>query len=221
MITNLTIDRIKEVSNAQVDLVPDSYWSRLGKKFLHIYYKEIINSRYSFGLVFLYQDRVAGYITATKDARMLMRDVIKNNALEIAKIYLAKLFTAPTVAIDAIRLAGFGLFDRNEKTNKVSAGITSFGVLPEGRSLRFFKNTGFRVSEKLFEHCIKRLKENSVDFIRADTRSDNISMNNFYKRAGFKIMYSYRIGILKYKKDTCSYMQALDINEYLKRGKHD
>ncbi|PIQ89633.1 MAG: hypothetical protein COV72_02125 [Candidatus Omnitrophica bacterium CG11_big_fil_rev_8_21_14_0_20_42_13] len=214
MIKKLSIEDINAVAQAQMELVPDSYLSRLGQGFLSIYYHQVCRSSFSAGFVYVYNEKIAGYMTATEDSSRLLKDVFKHNFFELIMTFFIVLIRNPKVFLDGIKLIFFIVFDRQERANKIKAELNTFGVLPEYRSRDFFRETKIKISKELFEKCIEFLRKRGIGFVKVSTRSDNAAINNFYKKMGFEVKYTYRSPVIRYDGATFSYMNVLDINKY-------
>ena len=208
MIRVLTNEVFKEYADelirAQIFLVPDSFLSKLGNDFLYRYYREIVNSDYCKGFIYIHEGKLAGYITATKDVYRLMTNAIRKS---FARIIIGSFL----MLFELLKLFFYAFFNKDENVSATKAELTTFGVLPEYRKVTL--DGPSVISKELLKNAIDWFKNEGVEQVRVGTKNNNKRMNNLITRAGFKVLYAFKNPVTEYEDGERNFMWILELKE--------
>ena len=76
MIRPICPDDLDKVVSLHTDYMDDSVFARLGKRFLRRLYQGTISSSRGIGYVYVKDDRVMGFITATTHTTRLFKEIL-------------------------------------------------------------------------------------------------------------------------------------------------
>lgn len=218
MIKQLDDDGIESISILHEELLPESIFAIFGKEFLSKYfYKEVIKNENLFCDIYEFNRKIIGFITYTNDSPHIFIRQIKNHPFLISFILIKVIFKRASRLKFILSSINF-LFKQQKKIlPDISSEILSFAVLPEYRvhnydkatgtirDTNFYKQSGIKVGEELFNRMITNLKRLNCKRLKIMTPADNISSNLFYKKMGCELT-SIKNRIF-----------GLDINVYVKK----
>ena len=177
-----------ELSELHEALLEHSPVVLMGKEFLREFYYSVLPSD---GLIFgaiAYVDRKpAGFMVATASPADFMSRAIRSHWLRLCWIMCKSLLRNPGRLV-AVKEAY--LIQRNVQTEDYGAEVgelLSFGVLPEFRSRRFIKETGFHISSDLLATTTKELRGSGKRTLRAIVDKDNLAAQLFYRSNGWRV----------------------------------
>ncbi len=188
MIIEMTHEHVPAVAAIHRQVLPNDLLSRLGISFMERYlYSKVIDSPWAVGYVYLYNQRVVGYITGTTNSAAFYR-YTWSEMLTLPFFLLPSLICRPMLLGDLTEAMEFS---RVKNIFFVEAEIASVGVLPEYRSIDFYKKTKLNIAAELNRYLIRDLRSIGIKELFGIFRSDNTPAIVTYQNLGFTLRQEF------------------------------
>ena len=186
MITKLTPDWIRSVSEAHVTLDPTAFLSQPKEIGVHfrerIFYPAVLSHPQSFVWIYKVGDRLAGYIVGTKDTSDFYQYLKSFRPFRLSLLIAKASLKNPKLLVQCFHLRR--KFNQPSQEQFAAAEIISLGVLPEFRTKEFEQAAGTHVADHLFQKGIMSFKELNVKKFQVSTIETNEPANIFYREHG-------------------------------------
>jgi len=190
MIKRLTSDKIKDVAEIHAMVLPRSPIPKLGKEFIEkFYYAKLIENNTFFCDVYEFEGKIAGFIAYTTNSKKLLRDEMKKHWWLITSIILKTILKRPSVIFVLFSTILLILKQGKEPAAHIAPEVLSFAVLPEYRSVDFYKRHQIKIAHELFKNMLEKYKQLNVREFKLFTGVDEYHTlaNIFYKSFGLKL----------------------------------
>jgi ribosomal protein S18 acetylase RimI-like enzyme len=175
-------DDIQYVVSVHVASFPGFFLSFLGRSFLSLFYRGIIDDSSGIAFVSLNNDNVpCGFVAGTANPQDFYSRLLKRDWLKFALASIGPVCRKPTIIL---RVARALLHPGQNPLGEDVAGLFSIGVLPELQGT----GAGKILVNAFLEEARKRGCERV--FLTTD-RDDNEPVNHFYEKLGFKVEREY------------------------------
>ncbi|MFX1555533.1 MAG: GNAT family N-acetyltransferase [Promethearchaeota archaeon] len=158
-----------------IQCISTGFISSMGIDFVTILYEAIAQSKSSFGVVAVRNEKVFGFAAFTTNINELYKSIIRRKGLKFALLLAGRI-----CSLKRIKSMFETLFypARTKKMNLPSAELLSIAVAGEEQR----KGLAGQLIEKGFGHY----RENGVDNVKVLIGADNTAGNNFYLKYGFE-----------------------------------
>lgn len=187
MIIKANYKHINSIVDIHLNSFKDFFMTKLGKKFLKIYYKSILNYEYGVLLVGINNGEIigfaAGFIYPDKFYSNLKKQKIK-----IIFSLILKLLTNPKIFLDIYKrfIVVKKRSESSDKEESESCELSSIAVSP------YSNNKGY--GRQLINLFVEESKKYNVKCIYLTTDADNNdNVNKFYKSCGFIVSETFTI----------------------------
>lgn len=167
---------IDEISRIHYSVLTESFLNNFGLNFLQIIYTNLLKSKNAILIVSEENDNIIGYALAYSDYSKFFKTAISENFIMIGLIVLGKILQKPKILIKLVST----LFKSNTETEH--AELQFIAVTPT--------NQGKNIGTKLIEKLNIEFGQSNIKNYFVGTKTDNLLSNNFYKKLGFKMIYT-------------------------------
>ncbi len=155
---------------------------KLGKEFIRIFYESILNSGYSFGYVYVIENKIIAFAMGINDYERFNAYFKSNNLYNILKLIILKLFTF-SISINTILNA---IID-GKKYTKLRMSNCHLGAL--GKDLEF---EDILVSKKAIRECVGKVIDtflsSDMNFCWSVCDKSNVGMIKLHYELGFALI---------------------------------
>lgn len=182
MLRPMTKDDVSQVVTVHLNSFPGFFLSFLGKRFLYLFYKGVIDATEGIGFVYLNNaGDPCGFVAGTSNPRGFYSRLLKRDWLKFSLAALGPICRKPS-AIP--RIAKALLHPGQNPAGGDIAGLFSIGILPE------LQGTG--AGKKLVQAFLGEATRRGCKrvFLTTD-RDNNDGVNAFYTKLGFSVERQY------------------------------
>jgi ribosomal protein S18 acetylase RimI-like enzyme len=149
----------------------------LGKNFLELLYKSIIEDPSGIGFVYLTSNEVAGFVFGSTQPTGFYKRILKKKFLQFGFAALGAIIRKPIILFRLLRVFSLA----NQEINQPGRGtLMSIAVDPD--------HQGKSIGKELVLSFLKESKKKGCQSIDLTTDAvENDSVNDFYKRMGFSL----------------------------------
>jgi ribosomal protein S18 acetylase RimI-like enzyme len=171
----MTLSDIDAVVEIHVTALPEYFLTSLGRKFLALYYREVVASKLGISLVFVRDGRVLGFVTGEFSPGRFYRELFLRRWLAFGFRTLAAVVRRPVILVRIAR----ELWHRVEAPRSEDvARLASLAVLPE------VEGRGYGLA--LVAAAIEHVRRHGGTVIRLEVKQENQSLLDAYRRMGFQ-----------------------------------
>ena len=174
---DLQVVHAGQVASLHIQCISTGFISSMGIDFVTSLYEAIVQSKSSFGVVAVKNEKVLGFVAFTTNLNKLYKSVVWRKGAK-----LALLLAGNMLSLRQIKKTFETLFypARTKKMNLPSAELLSIAVGPEERG----KGLAGELIEKGFQHYQKI----GVDKVKVLIGADNKPGNKLYLKTGFELV---------------------------------
>jgi ribosomal protein S18 acetylase RimI-like enzyme len=189
MIAELTSDFVHTVATIHQTVLPADLLSRLGVPFMERYlYSRVVNSPSAVGYVYLYNQQVVGYITGTIDSDAFYR-------MQPAELATLPLTMVPSIVRNPLLIRelveAMQFVQVKGGLKFINSEIASVGVLPEFRSIEFYRAHKLNIAAQLNLHLLRELRSRGVKELFGIFDSKNTLALVSYQNLGFTTRHEF------------------------------
>ena len=173
MIRNARKEEIEKIVNLHLASLKEGILYHLGKDILKIFYKEILDDKNSFILVYGPKKNILGVAASTKNVKELFDKIKKNHFPIIAFNVLKKSLANPSLPFKLLQ----------KYPSQINAELLFLYVKEAQR--------GKGIGEKLIVGTLKKFKAMGVNKYKITIISSNTKGKKFYERLGFGKIQTY------------------------------
>lgn len=196
MIVPLSPETVEDVAKIHASELPHSPIPRLGHEFMtRFFYGKLLHDPLFYCYVFCHQGKTAGFISFSVDSKKLFRNGIRHHFLLLCRIILKTIVCQPQTLPVVFASILFMKSQKKEVLADIDAEVLTFAILPEFRTVEFYKNTGVKVGEALFSKMAQKYNELKVKQIKlfTETKKANLLAKLFYTSFHMKIEGTYNV----------------------------
>lgn len=173
---------IDSIVNIHLDAFEGFTLSLLGKRFLHRFYRAIINDDSGILLVAESQQQVVGFVSGTTAPEGYYKKLLLEQFVGFGFAALIGILTHPKQAFHLVKMVLSALTYRGDKPKDIGEAVllSSIGVKPDTSS----KGAGRLLLSAFEQQCILQHYKNV--YLTTD-RDGNERVNQFYRRSGYEI----------------------------------
>ena len=154
----------------------DYFLTSLGRKFLALYYREVVRSKLGISLVFVRDGRVLGFVTGEFSPGRFYHELFLRRWFAFGFHALAAVARRPAVLLRIAR----ALWQRVEAPRNADvARLASLAVLPE------VEGRGYGLA--LVAASIEQVRRHGGTLILLEVKRENQNLIDAYQRMGFKV----------------------------------
>jgi len=174
---DLQVVHAGQVAELHIQCISTGFISSMGIDFVTSLYEAIVQSKSSFGVVAVRNEKVLGFAVFTTNLNKLYKSVVWRKGL-----IFALLLAGNMLSLRRVKKMFETLFypARTKKMNLPSAELLSIAVGPEERG----KGLAGQLIEKSFRYCQKT----GVDKVKVLIGADNKPGNKLYLKTGFELV---------------------------------
>jgi ribosomal protein S18 acetylase RimI-like enzyme len=170
-------------------VLPDDLLSRLGAPFMERYlYSKVVESPWAIGYVYIYNNQVVGYITGTINS-FAFYQYEWAELLTMPSVLLPNLLHHPGLIRDLVEAFEFSRV--KSKLSFIESEIPSVGVLPEYRSVNFYRIHKLNIAMELNYQLMRGLRSRGVKELFGVFHSENALALVSYQNLGFTIRHEF------------------------------
>lgn len=189
MIVEMTHEHVHAAATSHRVVLPDDLLPRLGVSFMERYlYSRVVDSPWAVGYVYIHDQQVVGYITGTTNSA----EFYKYRWSELAAMplfLLPSLLRRPALLRDIVEAIEFSRI--KSKLSFIESEIPSVGVLPEYRSIEFYRTHKLNIAAKLNYRLIRELRSRGVKETFGIFHSENTLAIVSYQNLGFTTRHEF------------------------------
>ena len=172
---DLQVAHAGQVAALHIQCISTGFISSLGIDFVTSLYEAIVQSKSSFGVVALRNEKVLGFAAFTTNLNKLYKSVVWRKGLLFALLLVGNVRSRRRVKkmFETLFYPG-----RIKNMNLPSAELLSIAVDPEERG----KGLAGQLIEKGFQHC----RKTGIDKVKVLIGADNKPGNKLYLKFGFE-----------------------------------
>lgn len=179
MIQQMTERHVAEACQIHIEALSDSFLPMLGRDFLRVLYTGILEYNLGFGFVYMVDDKVVGFVLASKDTGKLFKEVIKRKWLILLLTVPRKVIKSPSILIRMYETFSYP----KENPKDSCAELLVIAIDKDYR--------GKKIGKELINSLNTRFLRENIYKYKVSVYSDNKNANEFYKAAGFKFDHSF------------------------------
>lgn len=177
----MTSGHVRAVVDLHLLAFPDFFLTFLGKSFLTVYYKAIIQHDDAIKIALVDNSQVVGFVVGTMNPSGFYSSLLKNHVFSFALASVPALIKKPQTFFRLVRALGK---PKEASAGKDAAELTSLAVLPQ------YQGHGY--GQILVDAFIKQCRERYGRKIMLTTDArNNDKVNSFYTKAGFGLVRSF------------------------------
>ena len=175
-VRSMALADVDAVVEIHATALPDYFLTSLGRKFLALYYREVVRSKLGISLVFVRDGRVLGFVTGEFSPGRFYRELFLRRWFAFGLHALAAVARRPGVLLPIAR----ALWQRLEAPRGEDvARLASLAVLPE------VEGRGYGLA--LVAASIEHVRRDGGTLILLEVKRENQSLIDAYQRMGFKV----------------------------------
>ncbi|MBN1806893.1 MAG: GNAT family N-acetyltransferase [Sedimentisphaerales bacterium] len=174
-LNDLRIEHAEQVAALHIQCISTGFISSLGLDFVTSLYKAIAQSKSSFGVVAVRNDKVLGFAAFTMNINELYKSIIRKKGLKFALLLAGRMSS-----IKRVKMIFETLFypGRIKNMSLPSAELLSIAVTGEEQR----KGLAGQLIEKGFQYY----KKTGIDKVKVLIGADNNAGNKLYLKCGFE-----------------------------------
>lgn len=180
--TPLTLKHVDEITSIHLESLTGDFLPSLGKFFLNALYKSILELNLGFGVVAKSNNKVKGFVLATKDMRSLFKCVILKKPFSLCLSLIPAIIKKP-ILIKKV----FETFTYNDKESKEITKAELIVIAVD----HMYRNQ--KIGSKLCLILNREFVKRGIDKYKVTVNSDNFKALSFYKKNGFKFSYDFNL----------------------------
>lgn len=173
---------INDACKIHVDSIQDSFLPILGQDFLKILYTGIIDYDLGFGLVYIKDNKVVGFVLVNENTNNLFKEIVKRKWFMLSLSVMRKVLTNPSILIKIYKTF---FYPKETCTEDFNTELLVLAVCKNYREMG--------IGKKLINSLNKRLSTKNIDKYKVSVYNDNEGANKFYKSVGFRLAYSFSL----------------------------
>ena len=171
----MTLSDVDAIVQIHTAALPDYFLTSLGRKFLALYYREVVHSKLGISLVFERDGRVAGFVTGEFRPGAFYRQLFLRRWFAFGFHALAAAVRRPRIVLRMARELGNRVeAPRGEDV----ARLASLAVLHE------FEGRGYGLA--LVAAAIGHIQHHGVTLVLLEVKQENEALIDAYQRLGFR-----------------------------------
>ena len=173
---DLQVEHTRQVAALHIQCISTGFISSMGIDFVTSLYEAIAQSKISFGVVVVRDDKVLGFAAFTLNINKLYKSVVWRKGLKFALLLAGQM-----LSITRIKKMLETLFypSRIKNMNLPSAELLSIAVASEEQRKG--------LAGKLIENGLQHYKKTDIDKIKVLIGVDNKAGNKLYRKYGFEL----------------------------------
>jgi len=193
---------VTAIADMHLELLDWGEMAGLGRLFLERFcYRTLVKDGLMQVSLYEVDRRPVGFIAYTAYSLIFHRRTLKKHFFYIALLIFLSILKKPATICQLTRAVRLIRSRRSEHEHRKDAEgeILAIGVLPEYRSLSFYKRTGLRISEELFRSAVLYFKGVGLNRIDVFVDAFNTEALLFYKSFGSRMKPYHRAGVSMYQ----------------------
>jgi ribosomal protein S18 acetylase RimI-like enzyme len=171
----MALTDVAAVVQIHTTALPDYFLTSLGRKFLALYYREVVRSKLGISLVFVRDGRAVGFVTGEFRPGTFYRQIFLRRWFAFGFYALASVVRRLRILLRIVRELG----NRVEAPrDKDVARLASLAVLPE------FEGRGYGLA--LVAAAIEHIQRHGATLVLLEVKQENQALIDAYQRMGFK-----------------------------------
>ena len=172
----MALEDVDAVVDIHLAGMPGYFLSSLGRRFLSLYYREVVSSKLGISLVLARDGRVLGFATGEFGPGKFYRRLLVRRGFVFAFYALGAIARRPKILVRMWRQ----VFERVEAPDSEKvARLASLGVVPEA------EGRGYGLV--LIAACIDEIRRRGGSAVVLEVLKDNPSLIQAYERMGFAV----------------------------------
>ncbi len=173
-------NHVERAAQLYSEAMPDDFISQFGTELLKLINLQICNTTYSFGLSFVENGTLGGYIVCSLEADKLFSSVIKNHFFSLLWIGIKKSITKPLTLLE--------FFKARSVIKKVGKYGTEVELVTAALDPSF---RGRGIGKALYIRACETCFNMGAEKIRATIHDEDPVINSLYAKLGFKKVGNY------------------------------
>lgn len=180
IIKKITEEHINEVTQIHIEALSGEFLPSLGNDFLRTLYRGILEGNQSIGFVYIMEEKVVGFVLASKDTNKLFKDVIQRRWPMLVLTALKRIINSPSLLPKI-----FETFFYPNKVRYEDNIIAELIVIAVDKKYR-----GEKIGKELINILNKMFFKEKIYTYKVVVFKNNKQANNFYKAVGFRFYHS-------------------------------